>query len=79
VSPCVNFMKIKLHKFKPSGKWYEEFEDTFGDNISFYDLQTEIMERHEQGKYGQYGEGKPWFVLYIGEQHPEGYPFISRG
>lgn len=72
-------MKIKLHKFKPSGKWYSEIEDYFDDNISFYDLQEEIKNRHTQGKYGKYGENEQWDILYIGEQHPKGYPFISRG
>lgn len=68
-------MKIKLQKLRPSGKWYTEIEDNFPDDISFYDLQTEIFLRHESGKYGRYGE----FDLYIGEQHPDGFPFISRG
>lgn len=72
-------MKIKLHKFKPSGKWYTEIEDTFPDDISFYDLQSQIMVRHERGNYGSYGKSEPWDILYIGDQHPDGFPFISRG
>jgi hypothetical protein len=71
-------MKIKRHKFKPSGKWYTTIEEEYNDNMSYYDVILDIKYAHEKGSFGKYGD-EPWTIVCMGEGHPDGYPFISRG